>query len=91
MLREQYAYLAAEYGVKRLGLFGSYAKGAPDEASDIDIVVEFEHPIGFRFVDFAEHLEHLLGKKVDVLTPAAIQEIRVAHVAKDIEESIVYV
>jgi len=91
LLREQHSYLVVEYGVKRIGLFGSYAKGASDAASDIDIVVEFERPIGFRFVEFTEYLEHLLGRKVDVLTPAGIQGIRVAHIAKDIEENIVYV
>ena len=84
-------YLALEYGVKRIGLFGSYAKGTPTEASDIDIVVEFEHPIGFRFIEFTEYLEDLLGKRVDVLTDAGIQGIRIARVAKDIEESIAYV
>jgi predicted nucleotidyltransferase len=91
LLREKYPYLIAEYGVKKIGLFGSYAKGVPDEASDIDIVVEFEHPIGFKFIELTEYLEHLLGKKVDVLTHAGIQGIRIAHIAKDIEESIMYV
>ena len=91
LLRENYSYLVAEYGVKRIGLFGSYAKGQPSDASDIDVVVEFGHPIGFRFVEFAEYLEQLLDRKVDVLTPAGIQGIRVARVAKDISESIVYV
>ena len=91
LLREKYPYLVAEYGIKKIGLFGSYAKGVPDEVRDIDIVVEFERPIGFRFVEFTEYLEYLLGKKVDVLTPAGIQGIRVAHIAKSIEESVVYV
>lgn len=91
LLRESYAYLAAEYGVSRIGLFGSYVKGQPDESSDVDLVVEFGRPIGFRFIEFAEYLEHLLGRKVDVLTPAGIQGIRITGVAKDIAENIVYV
>jgi predicted nucleotidyltransferase len=91
LLGEKYPYLASEYGVKRIGLFGSYAKDVPHEASDIDIVVEFRHPIGFRFIELAEYLENLLGKKVDVLTPAGIQGIRITHIAQDIKESIVYV
>ncbi len=91
LLRENYPYLAAEYGIRKIGLFGSFIKGQPGETSDIDLVVEFERPIGFRFIEFAEYLEHLLGRKVDVLTPAGIQGIRVAQVAKDIAESIVYV
>ena len=89
LLREKYPYLAAEYGVKRIGIFGSYAKGVPDETSDVDIVVEFERPIGFKFVELVEYLEHLLGTRVDVLTPAGLQGIRVSRVAQDIVESIV--
>ncbi|MBC8448544.1 MAG: nucleotidyltransferase family protein [Chloroflexi bacterium] len=91
ILREKRSYLASEYGVKRIGVFGSYAKGLSTETSDIDIIVEFERPIGFRFIEFIEHLESLLGKSVDVLTPAGIQGIRVDRVARSIEESVVYV
>ncbi len=91
ILLENSPYLASEYGVKRIGLFGSYAKGTPTESSDIDLVVEFEHPIGFRFIEFSEYLEAILGKRVDVLTDAGIQGIRIPHVAQNIKESIVYV
>ena len=91
ILREKYPYLVSEYGVKRIGVFGSYAKDLSTEASDIDIVVEFERPIGFGFIEFIEYLENLLGKNVDVLTPAGIQGIRVDRIARSIEESVVYV
>jgi predicted nucleotidyltransferase len=91
VLRENLAYLASEYGVERIGLFGSYAKDMPTESSDVGIVVEFTRPIGLRFAEFAECLEDLLGKRVDVLTPAGIQEIRTEHIARDIRESIVCV
>ena len=91
LLREKYPYLATEYSVRRVGIFGSYAKGMPDETSDVDIVVEFERPIGFKFIELVEYLEQLLGTKVDVLTPAGLRGIRVPHVAQDIMESVVYV
>ena len=91
LLKAEYEYLASEYSVASIGLFGSYASGMPTEESDIDIVVEFERPIGFRFIEFAEYLESVLGRTVDVLTPAGIQGIRVERIAKAIEESIVYV
>lgn len=92
LLREKYPYLDldAEYSVKR-GIFGPFAKGLPDETSDVDIIVEFEHPTGFRFIELVEDLERLLGRKVDVLTPAGLRGIRVARVAQDIMESIVYI
>ena len=91
LLREAQPYLSAEYGVKRLGLFGSYAKGRPTGASDVDIVVEFERPIGFKFVALSEYLERVLGARVDILTPAGIRGIRVPRIARAIEGSIVYV
>ena len=91
ILAEKSEYLAEAYGVKRIGLFGSYAKGTYTEASDIDIIVEFETPLGFKFMDFADYLEELLGKPVDVLTLGGLQGIRNPHVAQSIRESIVYV
>jgi uncharacterized protein len=90
VLRDDYDYLAAEYGVKRIGLFGSYARGTTTEASNVDLIVEFERPIGFRFTEFADVIKDLLGKPVDILTPAGLQTIRVESVAERIEESIVY-
>ena len=74
--------------MKRIGLFGSYAKGVPDKQSDIDLVAEFDVPIGLKFVEFSEYLEHLLGTPVDVLTSAGIQGIRNPRIARDIQETI---
>ena len=91
VLRDEYPYLASEYGVKRLGVFGSHAKGLATETSDVDLVVEFARPIGFKFIEFTEYLESLLGKKVDVLTPVGIQGIRIERIARSIQESVVYV
>ncbi len=91
ILRKELPYFGSEYGVKRIGLFGSCAKGAVAPSSDIDILVEFERPIGLRFVEFAEYLESLLGRSVDILTPIGIETIRVGKVARNIMESVVYV
>ena len=91
ILSEKSEYLAEVYGVKKIGLFGSYAKGTQTEVSDIDIIVEFETPLGFKFMEFADYLENILGKPVDVLTVGGLQGIRIPHVAQSIRESIVYV
>jgi predicted nucleotidyltransferase len=91
LLRDNRAKLAADYGVKRLGLFGSYAKDSAGPNSDVDLLVEFEKPLGFKFIDFAEEVEQLLGKKIDVLTPEGLKGIRIRRVAEDIAKSIVYV
>ena len=91
LLQTEQGYLAAEFGVSKIGLFGSYAKDRANNTSDIDLVVEFERPIGFRFLELIDHLEAVLGTKVEVLTRAGIQSIRVGHVAKNISESVIYV
>jgi hypothetical protein len=90
-IREAYPYLASEYGVQKIGLFGSYAKGEPGEARDVDLIVDLECPIGFQFIELVEYLERLLGKPVDVLTPAGVLGIRLAHVADQIRENVAYV
>lgn len=91
LLEEKQAYLSAEFGVEKIGLFGSYEKGTAKTGSDIDLVIEFSRPIGFRFIALAEYLEQLLGAPVDILTPAGIEGIRVPRVAQEIQETVVYV
>ncbi len=80
ILSEKSEYLAEVYGVKKIGLFGSYANGTYTEASDIDIIVEFETPLGFKFMEFADYFEEILGKPVDVLTVGGLEGIRISHV-----------
>lgn len=91
ILREKYPYLIAKYGVKSLGLFGSYARGEQTEDSDVDLVAEFERPIGLNFIEFAEYIENILGKKADILTPEGVRRITVQKIARNIEQSIIYV
>jgi hypothetical protein len=91
LLQERNAYLASEFGVRRIGLFGSLARDLAREGSDIDLVVEFERPIGLRFMELGDYLESLLGHEVDLLTPAGIQAIRSQAIRQEISESIVYV
>lgn len=91
LLKRELPFLALEYGVKKIGLFGSYAKGIQRGKSDIDILVEFEKPIGLKFVELADYLEKVLGRGIDILTPAGIKGIRIKKVARDIKRSIIYV
>ena len=91
ILRDNLPRLKTEYGLKRLALFGSAARDTQTEDSDIDLIAEFDRPIGIRFVEFADYLEALLGTKTDILTPAGVDGIRNARVAEDIRESAVYV
>jgi predicted nucleotidyltransferase len=81
IIRKELSYLREHFGVKRIGLLGSFARGTPRSDSDVDILVEFERPVGFRFMEFADHLEQVLGRKVDILTPPGLQSIRVRRIA----------
>lgn len=82
-----------KFGVKRIGIFGSFARDEACEGSDVDIVVEFEKGKGtFRnFGGLVEYLENLLGRSVDVLTPMGIESIRSDDIKKSIKQGIVYV
>ena len=91
ILKKETPFLAEEYGVKRIGLFGSFAKEEQGRKSDVDIVVELGKPIGLKFIELADYLEELLGRKVDLLTPDGIKGIRIKSVASEIRRSIVYV
>jgi hypothetical protein len=90
-LHEQTAYLRSVFGVLKIGLFGSFAAGNPRQDSDIDIIVEFDRPIGMKFMDFADYLQNLFNRPVDVLTPAGIEGIRNSKIVEEIRRSIVYV
>ena len=79
------------YGVRRIGLFGSHASGRQTATSDVDLIVDFDRSSFDNFMGLTEHLERLLGKKVDVLTPQGIAGIRVREVADRIKRSVVYV
>ena len=91
ILQNNREHLRAEFGVEKIGLFGSYRKGTAQTGSDIDLVIEFSRPIGFRFVALAEYLETLLGAPVDILTPEGVAGIRVPGVAAEIENSIAFI
>ncbi len=56
-----------EFGLKRIGLFGSYARGEVREDSDIDIVVEIEKPDLFHLIGIKLAIEEALGNKVDIV------------------------
>ncbi|MHA1440040.1 MAG: nucleotidyltransferase family protein [Promethearchaeota archaeon] len=90
-LREVLPFLKKEFRITKIGLFGSFAGGKATKESDIDIVIEFEKPIGLAFIDLAEYLENLFNKKVDILTPEGIRSIRVNKIAQEINRSIIYV
>lgn len=72
-LKQAKPYLLEKYYVKNIGVFGSYARNEQTTHSDVDILVEFSGPVGWRFIDLKNELEELLGLKVDLVTKNALK------------------
>jgi predicted nucleotidyltransferase len=73
-----------ELGVTHISLFGSAARGDLTPQSDVDMVVEFSQTTYRRFVAVKSFLEAILGREVDLLTPAAIQGRLKEEIEKDL-------
>ena len=66
--------LAARYGVLRLALFGSTARGTATAASGVDLLVAFDGPAtSDRYFGVQFYLEDLLGRPVDLVTETALR------------------
>jgi len=76
--------LEDKYKVKTIAIFGSYIRGEQNEKSDIDILVEFNEPVGFLFFHLADFLEEILNVKVDLVTPDAIKPNRRKYIMEDL-------
>jgi len=76
ILKEHKEELKEKYGVKEIGMFGSYVRGEYKEKSDLDILVEFEEEakIGLlKFVNMENYLSELIGMKVDLVEKSALK------------------
>ncbi len=73
-LRGYLPEIRREFGVRRIALFGSTARGDAREGSDLDILVDFEKdPTFLSFMGLKAFLEDHLGHKVDLVTPDALK------------------
>jgi len=95
ILKKELPRLKEKYGVARVALYGSFAKGNPKKTSDVDILVDIRRPIGLEFVALADVLEDKLGRKVDIATLSHYKQSfgnpRYKHIAEDIRKSMIYV
>ena len=74
LLKDHKPRLTREFGVTKLALFGSAARGAEDTDSDIDILVAFDGPAtSKRYFGVQFYLEDLLGRPVDLVTEKALR------------------
>jgi predicted nucleotidyltransferase len=84
LLAQHKPVLAQRYGVKRLALFGSFARGTARDDSDVDVLVDFGEPptpnalFGAQF-----YIEDLLGRPVDLVTETALRREFRPYVERD--------
>jgi predicted nucleotidyltransferase len=84
MLTRSKPVLAARYGVTRLALFGSTARDAARDNSDVDILVAFDGPAtSERYFGVQFYLEDQLGLPVDLVTEKALRSELRPYIEKE--------
>ena len=73
-LRQIKPELADKFNVSRIGYFGSFANERQNENSDLDLLVEFSEPIGWKFFTLERFLEQSFGVPIDLVTKNALKE-----------------
>jgi len=78
--------LAEKYGVAEIGIFGSVVRGEAREGSDVDVLVEFNRPIGlFTFIDLEFRLQDLIGNKVDLVQKSGLKKFIGLKVLREVQ------
>ncbi|RKX53448.1 MAG: nucleotidyltransferase [Thermotoga sp.] len=74
-LKEKKVHIKRVFHIREMGIFGSYIRGEQTEASDVDILVEFEkgHKDFFNYMRLKYYLEDLLGRQVDPVMKNAVK------------------
>ena len=77
--------LVQRYGVKEIGIFGSYVRGDQKQGSDVDILVDFTGSISLLdFVHLENELSDLLGVKVDLVMKTALKPRIGRHILDEV-------
>ena len=73
-LRANMPMLQAEYGVTSLAVIGPYAKGDDYEASRLELMIEYNRPLGYDFIGLMDDVGDLLGVKVYMMSKSLVKE-----------------
>ena len=83
-LQDRKSDFMARYHLKSIGIFGSFNREDFSEESDLDILVEFNRPVGMEFIDLADELEATLHIKVDLVSKNGIKPKYLSEIQKDL-------
>jgi len=84
-IKEHGEEIRTEYGVARLGVFGSRLRGEARGGSDLDVLVEFAHPTFRNYMGLKRFLEHLIGVPVDLVSVAALKPLLKEHILREVQ------
>lgn len=74
------------YHVRRIGVFGSHARGRANKKSDIDLLVEFNKTIDlFDFIHLVDEIGSMLNAKVDLTTEDSLKPLAKPRVMEEVE------
>ncbi len=90
LLKKQIVQFLEPYGVERIGIFGSVARGDDRDDSDIDIMVklnqsERREPIGLKWFTLNQELAKKIGRRVDLVSEDSVSEVLKRIIETDLE------
>lgn len=88
ILRDQKPILKEKFKVREIGIFGSVVRGEQKETSDLDVLVEFEEPIGLiKYVGLQNFLSDKVGARVDLVTKSGLKP----RISRRVSKEVIYV
>lgn len=78
--------LRRKFGVKSLGVFGSWARGEATAASDLDLLVEFDTPSFDRYMDLKFHIEDVFQVRVDLVLKGSLKPALRDRILKEVRD-----
>lgn len=84
-MKENGTVLRERFKVRKIGIFGSFARGEQEATSDIDILVDFREPVSLiDFVALERHLSEILGREVDLVMKSALKPRIGKHILREV-------
>ncbi len=88
ILKDQKPLLREKFKVREIGIFGSVVRGEQRETSDLDLLVEFEEPIGLiKYVNLQNYLSDKIGERVDLVVKSGLKP----RISRQVLKEVIYV